>query len=47
LEGQNARLGGRDPTPVKKLKGARFVVPDGEMVETQAIGRGRIVRIRC
>jgi hypothetical protein len=26
--------------PVKKLNGARFVFPSGEIVDTQAMGRG-------
>ena len=32
--------GGFALATVKKLNGARFVTPSGEMVETNAIGRG-------
>jgi hypothetical protein len=32
--------------PVKKLKGAKFVTPAGEIVETQAMGRGRMLPIK-
>ena len=31
----------------KKLNGARFAIPDREMVDTQAMGRGVITRIMC
>ena len=33
-------IGGSAETKVKQLKGARLATPLGEMVETQAIGRG-------
>jgi hypothetical protein len=35
--------GGLLETPLKKLKGARLASPLGEMVDTQAIGRGTIL----
>ena len=31
--------------PMKNEKGARFATPSGEIVATQAMGRGRIVAI--
>ena len=42
LVGTNIRVGGFAVIPWKKLNGARLVRPSGEIVETQAIGRGRI-----
>jgi hypothetical protein len=35
-------MGGRRPTAVKKEMGAMFAIPWGDMVLTQAMGRGRI-----
>jgi len=43
LTGTNMSVGGFAVTPWKKLNGARFVLPSGEIVETHAIGLGRIV----
>src|SRR5579862_289792 len=40
LTGQKSTVGGLAPTPLKKLNGARFGMPLGEIVDTQAIGRG-------
>src|SRR5690606_16374661 len=41
--GQNMSVIGFEPTAVKNENGARFVVaPSGEIVETNAIGRGTI-----
>ena len=42
-ETQMRHVGGSEPTPVKKENGARFAVPSWLSVETQAMGRGRIV----
>ena len=42
--GQNMIVGGLAPTPLKKLKGARFATPSADKVDTQAIGRGVINR---
>jgi hypothetical protein len=35
-------VGGFAVTPWKKLKGARFVRPSGEIVDTHAMGSGMI-----
>jgi hypothetical protein len=40
LEGQNRSVSGLLPTPVKKENGAKLNCPSGEIVETNAIGRG-------
>jgi hypothetical protein len=45
VAGTNIRVGGFAATAWKKLKGARFVTPSGEIVEIQAIGLGRIVLV--
>src|SRR6185436_9430117 len=37
--------GGSEETPLKKLKGARFVTPSRERVVTNAIGRGMMQEI--
>ncbi|MCE2923853.1 MAG: hypothetical protein LW822_00070 [Phycisphaeraceae bacterium] len=44
--GQNSRVIGLLPTPAKKEKGARLVWPAGEIVETKAMGRGRMAPMR-
>src|SRR5689334_2757692 len=43
--GTNISVGGLAVTPWKKENGARLVFPSAEIVETQAIGRGRMVEI--
>ena len=45
LTGTNIRVGGFAVTPWKKLNGARLVFPSGEIVDTQAMGLGRIVLV--
>ena len=45
LAGMKSKDGGAEVTPWKKLNGARFVFPSRETVETQAMGRGRIVLV--
>src|SRR3974377_1939388 len=42
----NETTGGLAHTALKKLKGARLRTPSGEMVETNAIGRGTMEPIR-
>ncbi len=37
--------GGSEQTPLKNEKGDRLLIPRGEMVETNAIGRGTILLI--
>src|SRR4249920_1617589 len=37
--GQNSTVGGADPTPQKKLKGARLAAPARSTVDTSATGR--------
>ena len=37
--------GGSDETPLKKLKGARFVTPSRDSVVTNAMGRGMMHEI--
>ena len=43
--GAKQMVGGRVVTPVKNENGARFAIPSGEIVDTQAIGRGTMHRI--
>ena len=43
--GQKQITGGLALTPVKKLKGARFGIPSGLSVETNAMGRGTMAPI--
>jgi len=43
--GEKQITGGLALIPVKKLKGARFLVPSGLSVETKAIGRGTIMPV--
>src|ERR1700719_845607 len=43
--GQKQITGGLALTPVKKLKGARFGIPSGLKVDTNAMGRGTIAPI--
>ena len=38
--GEKTTMGGLAPNALKKLNGARFTMPPGETVVTQAIGRG-------
>ena len=38
-------VGGAEPTPAKKLKGARLAMPSASMVETRATGRGTIMPV--
>ncbi len=45
LTGTNMSVGGLAVMPWKKENGARLVLPSAEMVETHAMGRGRIVEI--
>jgi hypothetical protein len=43
--GQNSTVGGLEPTPVKKLKGARLGTPLRSRVETSATGRGTMMPV--
>jgi hypothetical protein len=43
--GTNINVGGFAVTPLKNENGAKLVTPSGDIVETQAIGRGVIVEI--
>jgi hypothetical protein len=43
--GQKSTVGGADPTPEKKLKGARLAAPLESMVETSATGRGTMMPV--
>ena len=40
LAGQNRIVMGLEPAPLKNEKGARFRAPPGEIVDTNATGRG-------
>ena len=44
-DGQNRTVGGLEPTPLKKLNGARFATPLRSVVETSAMGRGTIMPV--
>jgi hypothetical protein len=44
-DGQKSTVGGFEPTPQKKLKGARFATPSRLTVETSAMGRGTIMPV--
>ena len=46
LTGMIISVGGFEVTPWKKLKGARFVLPSREIVDTQAMGLGMIEVVR-
>lgn len=43
LTGAKQSVIGLAAMPVKKLKGAKFKAPEGPIVETQAIARGRML----
>src|SRR3954471_23239771 len=43
--GQNSTVGGADPTPQKKLKGARLAAPSLSTVDTRATGRGTMMPV--
>ena len=45
LTGTNISVGGFEHTPWKNENGARLVFPSAEIVETHAMGRGKIVAI--
>ena len=43
--GQKSTVGGTEPTPEKKLKGARLATPSRLIVETSATGRGTMMPV--
>jgi hypothetical protein len=43
--GQKRTVGGFEPTPEKKLNGARLATPSRLIVETSAMGRGTIMPV--
>ncbi len=43
--GAKQTVGGFEVIPVKNEKGARLIRPDSDIVETKAIGRGKMLPI--